>query len=365
MLNWIRSLAPSLFVGFWIVLISVSSQAESLRSPVVDEVHALSPAETHRIENDLVELREKKNIVMVVLLMDTLQGRPISEVAVEEFRKYQIGEKGLNNGLLLVLALKDHKMRLEVGYGLEPEIPDIKVKHLSDDTLAPYLRENHLADGIAALIARIKSAQYEMTDQRRSESSASPNPKWLFVVMMLGLALFYSLFVWLIRSGKMAASNFDEVNEIRGSFIPKDWDKFEKRYRICQSARNFFYHTYVAVTAILIISGIIVSSDGLVALIFFSFFLIGLFLVLIMAAIQTTYSWMEFYRQAPEDLKSKIRSKMNDHGFVYSSSSDSFVYQSSGSSDSDLFGSSSGSSDSGGSFSGGGESGGGGADSSW
>ena len=61
---------------------------------------------------------------MAIVLVDTLEDEPIEDVANRLYREWGIGKKGKDEGILLLLAVKDHKQRAEIGYGLEPIVPD-------------------------------------------------------------------------------------------------------------------------------------------------------------------------------------------------------------------------------------------------
>ncbi|WP_052343862.1 TPM domain-containing protein [Bacillus massiliigorillae] len=76
------------------------------------------------------------------LIIDSLEGESIEEYANKAFRQYGIGSKKENNGVLLVLAMDDHKIRIEVGYGLEGALPDGKVGRIMDQFAVPYLKNN-------------------------------------------------------------------------------------------------------------------------------------------------------------------------------------------------------------------------------
>lgn len=83
-----------------------------------------------------------------VVTITSLQGDTIENYANELFQDWGIGKKGQDNGLLLLIAKEDRKMRIEVGYGLEPEITDIEASHLIQNVLAPAFRNGDYFGGI-------------------------------------------------------------------------------------------------------------------------------------------------------------------------------------------------------------------------
>lgn len=85
---------------------------------------------------------------IVVVTVPNLEGQSLESYATALFRKFGIGDKEKNNGLLLLLALEERQFRVEVGYGLEGILPDGKTGRFQDQYIIPYLRESNWDDGI-------------------------------------------------------------------------------------------------------------------------------------------------------------------------------------------------------------------------
>ena len=92
---------------------------------------------------------------MVVLTLTSLEGEPIEGFSHQTAVKWGIGQKGRDNGVPLTVAVKDHKYRLEVGYGLEATLPDSLVGSLGREYLAPHFRKGDYAGGIEAAATEI------------------------------------------------------------------------------------------------------------------------------------------------------------------------------------------------------------------
>src|SRR3979411_2903503 len=92
---------------------------------VNDVAHVLSAEQVDILEHKLVALDDSTSNQIAVVLIKTLADYPIEEYAVKLFREWGIGNKKTNNGVLIVAAIDDRKIRIEVGYGLEGAIPDI------------------------------------------------------------------------------------------------------------------------------------------------------------------------------------------------------------------------------------------------
>lgn len=94
------------------------------------------------------ELEEKTGAQLTTVIVDTIGDTTIEEYAVELFRKWGIGQKGKDNGVLLLVAIKDRVMRIEVGYGLEGAIPDGKAGRIRDEYIIPYFKQEDYSKGV-------------------------------------------------------------------------------------------------------------------------------------------------------------------------------------------------------------------------
>lgn len=115
---------------------------------VVDPAGHLDESGRRAVNDELQAIRERSHIWGAVFIVDTLKGEPIESVANEAFEKWKLGQKGVDNGLLLVLAIQDHKSRFEVGYGLEGVVTDVVALHALDSRLAPKMRSGDTAGAI-------------------------------------------------------------------------------------------------------------------------------------------------------------------------------------------------------------------------
>jgi uncharacterized protein len=91
---------------------------------VSDFAHVLDPQSRIRIEDYCGQVERTTGAQMALVTIDSLNGAPIEDFTGDLFRKWGIGKKGQDNGIMYLLAVKDHKQRIEVGYGLEPILPD-------------------------------------------------------------------------------------------------------------------------------------------------------------------------------------------------------------------------------------------------
>ncbi|MBE3555204.1 MAG: TPM domain-containing protein, partial [Thermicanus sp.] len=109
---------------------------------VQDFAHLLSAEEKENLIRLGREVEDRTKAQVAVLTVSSLEGMTIEDFALQAFRAYQLGDKELNNGVLLVIAMNERKVRIEVGYGLEGALPDGKVGRILDEVTLPSLKEN-------------------------------------------------------------------------------------------------------------------------------------------------------------------------------------------------------------------------------
>ena len=115
-------------LGRWVLLFSllggISSEAiaraiPDLTGPVVDETGILTPEEVVNLEGRILEHKEQTGQQFAILMIPSLEGAVLESFSMEVVEKWQLGSDKEDNGLLILLAMDDRKMRIEVGYGLE------------------------------------------------------------------------------------------------------------------------------------------------------------------------------------------------------------------------------------------------------
>ena len=89
---------------------------------------------------------------LIVYIAPTTGDAPIEDWAVRAFAKWKVGRKGLDDGLALFIMPKDHKMRIEVGYGLEAVVPDVIASRVINEVMAPRIQAGHPDDAVTAAI---------------------------------------------------------------------------------------------------------------------------------------------------------------------------------------------------------------------
>jgi uncharacterized protein len=119
---------------------------------VNDYAGLLTPAERESLEARCRLLRQRTGAQLAVVTLKSLEGGQIDDFANKLFKRWSIGEKGKDNGILLLVAVDDRQMRIEVGYGLEPIVPDALAGRIVQNQLRPNFRNQQYAAGLTAAV---------------------------------------------------------------------------------------------------------------------------------------------------------------------------------------------------------------------
>ncbi|MCD6551548.1 YgcG family protein [Thermotoga sp.] len=131
-----------------VLLFSVEFPKPTSHKYVNDYVGVLDSETVGKIVSVGKELEEKTTAQVVVVIVPSLSGFTVEEYANCLFREWGIGQKEKNNGVLLLVAMNDRKLRIEVGYGLEGAIPDGKAGRILDEYVIPYFKEGEYDKGV-------------------------------------------------------------------------------------------------------------------------------------------------------------------------------------------------------------------------
>lgn len=124
---------------------------------VNDFAHVLSGDTTREIESVCEQLDEKAKAQLAVVIVASLQGSDVETYAVDLFKRWGIGNKSTNRGVLILVAIQDRRYRVEVGYGLEPILPDGRVGSFGREAV-PYLKSGDYNNAVLLLSTRVADA---------------------------------------------------------------------------------------------------------------------------------------------------------------------------------------------------------------
>ena len=205
-----RILAISMLLGLSTLFTSfafaqpVSSEAGSVSYPqasgyVVDQSGIIDSAAQSRLQAWILELKQKTTAEVAVVTVDSTEPLSIEEYAVNLFKRFGIGQRGKDNGVLLLVAYKDHRMRIEVGYGLEGAITDAYSSRINSTIMTPEFKAGNFSEGIekgTAAIVTLIAKEYNVTltgvPQPVYQDQQSSSIWTLLFVLCIFISFFFS-----------------------------------------------------------------------------------------------------------------------------------------------------------------------------
>jgi uncharacterized protein len=122
----------------------------------VNDYARLLPADAQqRLEQRLAERERATGAQMVIAMFPSLEGENLEDFSVRLAERWRVGQKSLDNGVILLVFVQERRVRLEVGYGLEPVLPDAVAAQIIRDTIGPRFREQRYAEGLDAAVAAV------------------------------------------------------------------------------------------------------------------------------------------------------------------------------------------------------------------
>jgi uncharacterized protein len=176
----------------WLAVAAVAQVFPALSGRIVDQANVISVSARQTIEPKLVDLEAKSGIQLVVATVNSLEGQEIEPYANALFRKWQLGEKAKNNGVLLLVAPKERRVRIEVGYGLEGTLTDALSKVIITNAITPRFKTGDFSDGISRGIDDIitvlttDASEWEKRPSLRLDNHPASDPiNWIVVLIVI------------------------------------------------------------------------------------------------------------------------------------------------------------------------------------
>ncbi|HZV20051.1 MAG TPA: TPM domain-containing protein, partial [Hyphomicrobiales bacterium] len=145
-----------------------------LTGRIVDDAHLLRAADKAAIEADLKALEAKSSDQLVIYTTNSLQGYPIEDFGYQLGRAWGICQKGTNNGVILIVAPSERKVRIEVGRGLEPQLTDLLSKLIIQNTILPAFKRGEFSAGIRAGVRDIRDVLLGDAEAVKQRAAARP-----------------------------------------------------------------------------------------------------------------------------------------------------------------------------------------------
>jgi uncharacterized protein len=175
-----------------LVFASVAGAADtvavpSLKARVTDLTGTLDAAQLASLEAELRAFEQKKGSQVAVLMLPSTQPEAIEQYSMRVAESWKIGRAKVDDGVILIIAKNDQRLRIEVGYGLEGAIPDVVAKRVIREVIAPHLLANDfyggIRDGTRTLMKLIEGEKLPPAAQ--SQTSTVDDYQSLFVVLLI------------------------------------------------------------------------------------------------------------------------------------------------------------------------------------
>lgn len=200
----------SFFCIFFSLTLFLAVQVSALEVPrlqgrVNDYAELLSPATEASLESVLKSLESSDSTQIVVLTIGSLQGDSLEEFSLRVVEDWKIGQQGLDNGVLLLVARDDRKIRIEVGYGLEGKLTDMTAGRIIGNVMGPRFKQGDfnqgIIDGIGAIVMTVRG-EFTAAAEAKPNGSGREDPGGLLTSMIFIFFIFGSL----LRKSKVAAA---------------------------------------------------------------------------------------------------------------------------------------------------------------
>jgi len=170
-----------------------------LTGRIVDQANVISAEARSTIEPKLADLEAKSGIQLVVATVASLEGQEIEPYANALFRTWKLGDKTQNNGVLLLVAPNERRVRIEVGYGLEGTLTDALSKVIITNAIAPRFKTGDFNDGISRgvddIITVLTTDASEWQQRPSLRLDSQPTPDWVNWLLIAGAIALLTLLV--------------------------------------------------------------------------------------------------------------------------------------------------------------------------
>ncbi|HEY6579215.1 MAG TPA: TPM domain-containing protein [Rhizomicrobium sp.] len=215
-----RSLPRVLVCGLACLLLAAGAAWAALSFPpltgrVVDDAHILSAQTQEQLTALLAQEEKQTGNQIVVATLPSLQGATLEQYGYQLGRAWGIGQKGKNNGALVIVVPSTHDVRIEVGYGLEGQLTDAQTRIIIDEFMLPDFRRGDYDAGVLAGAQAVVKVLGGVTLAPTDESAGEPNgddghgAPWIPIVVVL-IWLVFGRFLWplLFLGGGWGARGF-------------------------------------------------------------------------------------------------------------------------------------------------------------
>ncbi|HCJ67539.1 MAG TPA: methanol dehydrogenase [Elusimicrobia bacterium] len=193
----------NIFFGFLLIFGAGILRGEDFPKPsgwISDNAGVIDSESAQKISSIISELEAKTGAEIAVVMVKSLKNDTIENFSIRLFQKWGIGKKGKDNGVLIISAIEDRKVRIEVGYGLEGILPDGLCGQILDTYVIPHFKKGEYAEGlsmgvlaVASVIA--KDAGVELTGGNIPVRKKSGGSLFVFILQFMFAVIMIYIFI--------------------------------------------------------------------------------------------------------------------------------------------------------------------------
>jgi uncharacterized protein len=166
---------------------------EKSNTLVTDYTNTLTPEQKQSLEDKLVAFDDSSSTQIAVVIIKSVGDYDINEYGTQLGRKWGIGQAGKNNGVLLLVALNDHKLTIQTGYGVEGALPDVVAQEIRQNDINPRFRAGDYYGGLDAGVDQIikyTKGEYKSDKKHKGNGDGGPAGFIIIVVIVILIAIF-------------------------------------------------------------------------------------------------------------------------------------------------------------------------------
>lgn len=181
-----------MLIALWslnVAVVSAEIAIPALEARVTDQAGLLTPAQQQQLEQQLASLEASKGSQFAILIVPSTKPETIDQYSIRVASAWKLGRQDVDDGLLILVAVEDRTMRIEVGYGLEGAIPDAIAKRVIAEIITPHFRQGEYYQGLSAGVQRLVGLVEgePLPEPSRENNNAGSDPGSLLMIVVFAL----------------------------------------------------------------------------------------------------------------------------------------------------------------------------------
>jgi uncharacterized protein len=178
-----------LLAGLVITPPAAALEVPPLKERVNDLADLMHPSTQQQLETALAQLEKSDSTQVVVLTIPSLEGEILEEYSIRVVEQWQIGQKGVDNGVLLLVSKNDRKIRIEAGYGLEGKLTDLTAGRIIRNVMVPQFKtgqyDQGIIQGVSAIVAVVRGEYTAPASPKRQRRRGGASPGLMGIIALI------------------------------------------------------------------------------------------------------------------------------------------------------------------------------------